>query len=357
MFSHMQQHSVQELHFCQQGPLNAVVALHNLRLGPALGGCRFIEYSNSDLAITDALRLARGMSYKAALAHVPQGGGKAVIMKPKGEFDRVEMFKLFGQFVESLSGRYITAMDSGTQVKDMDIIRSQTTYVSSSSNIGDPSPTTAQGVFLGIQDAVQFCLGKPLKNLTVAIQGLGHVGFALAQHLHNAGAKLIVCDVDAKKVQQAQQLFAAKAVAVDEIYQQNCDVFSPCGLGGILNEDTLKKLDCKIIAGCANNQLSEEHIAQNIHESGRLYVPDYVINSGGLIFASSRYRGLNHQQIQHEVHKLKDTLNKIFVLSKQKNQSCHDIANEMAEHILYGPHFDPKNDDSETHDWNVKEAV
>lgn len=335
MFDLMQHHDVQELHFCQKGPLNAVIALHNLRLGPALGGCRFIEYSDSDQAITDAVRLAKGMSYKAALAHVPQGGGKSVIMKPKGEFDRIEIFRLFGQFVESLSGRYITAMDSGTQVKDMDMIRSQTTYVSSSSNIGDPSPTTAQGVMLGLQSAVQFSLNKPLNKITVAIQGLGHVGFALAQHLHQAGAQLIVCDVDNKKVEQAQALFNAQAVAVDEIYKQPCDVFSPCGLGGILNETSIDLLDCKVIAGCANNQLANESIGNKLHESDRLYVPDYVINSGGLIFASSRYRGLNHQQIQHEVHKLTDTLNKIFVLSKQKNKPCHEIANQMAEHILY----------------------
>lgn len=338
MFDLMQHHDVQELHFCQKGPLNAVIALHNLRLGPALGGCRFIEYSDSDHAITDAVRLAKGMSYKAALAHVPQGGGKSVIMKPKGDFDRTEIFRLFGQFVESLSGRYITAMDSGTQVKDMDIIRSQSTYVSSSSDIGDPSPTTAQGVLLGLQSAVMFSLNKSLKNTTVAIQGLGHVGFALAQHLHQEGAKLIVCDVDNKKVEQAQRLFKAKVVDVDDIYKQSCDVFSPCGLGGVLNSHTLELLDCKVIAGCANNQLAEESIGNKLHKSGRLYVPDYVINSGGLIFASSRFRGLNHQQIQHEVNKLTDTLNKIFVLSKQKNKPCHEIANQMAEHILYAPY-------------------
>lgn len=342
MFDQMHQHAVQELHYCQKGPLNAVIALHNLRLGPALGGCRFIEYSDDTQAVTDAMRLAKGMSYKAALAHVPQGGGKAVIMKPKGQFDRKELFKLFGQFIESLGGRYITAMDSGTQVTDMDVIRTQTTHVGSSSDIGDPSPSTARGVMLGLREAVDFHFGdvnKSLKNVTVAIQGLGHVGFALAKHLNEAGAKLIVCDVDEQKVKQAEQHFNAKAVSTDEIYSQSCDVFSPCGLGGVLNENTLSKLDCSIIAGCANNQLSEESIGQQLHDSGRLYAPDYVINSGGLIFASSRFRGLTPQQIQHEVYKLKNTLNKIFILSKQKNQPCHEIANEMAEHILYGPEF------------------
>ena len=318
MFSSMHAHTVQELHFCQQGPLNAVVALHNLRLGPALGGCRFIEYSSELDAIEDAMRLARGMSYKAALARVPQGGGKAVIMKPKGDFDREELFKQFGQFIHTLEGRYITAMDSGTNVSDMDILRTQTPFVSSSSNIGDPSPSTAHGMLIGIEAAVRFVMKQPLKGITVAIQGLGHVGFTLAGHLHKAGCQLIVCDVDEKKTQLAHKNFGAKVVRINEIYQQACDVFSPCGLGGVLNETTLSLLDCKIIAGCANNQLAHDDVAHTIHKMGILYAPDYVINSGGLVFASSSYRGMNQQQILSEVNKLKDTLDKIFCFIKTK---------------------------------------
>lgn len=348
MFSNMHTQAVQELHFCQQGSLNAVVALHNLRLGPALGGCRFIEYSSELDAIEDAMRLARGMSYKAALARVPQGGGKAVIMKPKGEFDREALFKQFGQFIQGLGGRYITAMDSGTNVSDMDILRSQTPFVSSSSNIGDPSPSTAHGMLMGIEAAVRFLMNQSLAGITVAIQGLGHVGFTLAGHLHEAGCKLIVCDVDEQKTQCAHDQFSAKVVDVKDIYQQSCDVFSPCGLGGVLNETTLPILNCKIIAGCANNQLINDDMANLIHEQGILYAPDYVINSGGLIFASSSYRGMNQHQIKHEVNKLRDTLDKIFVLSKQKNVSCNQIANEMAEQILYG--------ESSNSDW-ILEAV
>lgn len=336
MFSRMHAQSVQELHFCQKDNLNAVVALHNLRLGPALGGCRFIEYDSEMDAIEDAMRLAKGMSYKAALAHVPQGGGKAVIMKPKGEFDREALFKQFGQFVDSLGGRYISAMDSGTQVSDMDVMRTQTLYVGSSSNIGDPSPSTAKGMLLGIEAAVKFAMNTSLKGITVAIQGLGHVGFALAAHLHEAGCKLIVCDVDDAKTKLAEQSFQAKIVSIDEIYSQQCDVFSPCGLGGAINQQTIKQLNCTIIAGCANNQLAHDELALSLHQMGILYAPDYVINSGGLVFASSSFRGMSHQQIDHEIHKLKDTLNKIFVLSKQKNAPCNFIANEMAEQILYG---------------------
>lgn len=342
MFSNMHTHGVQELHVCQQGPLNAVVALQNLRLGPALGGCRFIEYDCELNAIEDAMRLARGMSYKAALARVPHGGGKAVIMRPKGEFDRHELFKLFGQFIQSLGGRYITAMDSGTTVSDMDILASQTAFVSSSSNIGDPSPTTAHGMFLGIQCAVHFLTGQSLQGLTVAIQGLGHVGWRLAQQLHSQGCHLIVCDIDEAKTQKAQQQFSAKVVSINDIYQQSCDVFSPCGLGGVLNKTSVSQLNCKIIAGCANNQLEHDAVAQEIHDKNILYVPDYVINSGGLVFASSSYRGMNGQQIQHEVNKLKDTLEKIFVLAKQKNIATNVIANQMAEKILYG---DPRQPD------------
>ncbi len=336
MFSSMQNKSVQELHFCQQGQLNAVIAIHNLHLGPALGGCRFLEYENEQQAITDALRLAKGMSYKAALARVPQGGGKAVILKPKGHFDRQQLFKQFGQFIQTLSGRYITAMDSGTQVQDMDDIRSQTTFVSSSSNIGDPSPATAQGVALGMLSAVQFKMGQDLKGITVAIQGLGHVGMALAKHLHSSGAKLIVSDVDTQKIKWAKKAFDAHVVAVDDIYSQPCDVFSPCGLGAILNEQTIDQLKCSVIAGCANNQLAQDDIGQALHQNNILYVPDYVINSGGLIFASGRFRGLSAEQITHEVFKLKDTLEKIFILAKNKNTATDQIANEMAEHVLYG---------------------
>ena len=332
----MRSHDVQELHMYNNGDFHAVIALHNLKLGPALGGCRFIEYSSDQDALTDAMRLAKGMSYKAALARVPQGGGKAVIMKPSGEFDRALIFKQFGQAIQSLGGRYITAMDSGTTVSDMDIIRTQTLYVSSSSQIGNPSPSTAKGVALGVVAAVQFKCDKKISGCTVAIQGLGNVGFALAEYLYKAGAKLIVCDVDEKKTRMAAQSLSAIVVSPLEIYDQECDVFCPCGLGGVINDQTIKRLRCRIIAGCANNQLSNEKVGGLLHEKGILYAPDYVINSGGLIFASSNFRNLKQEHIDHEIMRLRDTLNQIFIISKQKNRPCNEIANEMAEHILFG---------------------
>ncbi len=336
MFSLMHQAALEELHFYQRGPLRAVIALHNLKLGPALGGCRFIEYEDEQSAVEDAIRLARGMSYKAALARVPQGGGKSVIMKPKGEFDRQTLFKLFAQCIDELGGRYITAMDSGTQVEDMDCIRELTPYVSSSSNIGDPSPSTAKGVALGIQTAVNFALSSDLDGVKVAIQGLGHVGMALAAHLHEAGAALYVADIDASKTTYAQQHFNAEIVSVDRIHAQPVEVFAPCGLGGAIHETSIHELNCKIIAGCANNQLADASLGDQLHQNGVLYVPDYVINSGGLIFASSRYRGMGEQEINRSINKLKDTLDTIFTLSKNKDRPTHRIADDMAEQILYG---------------------
>jgi len=297
---------------------------------------RHCVHQNESQAIDDAIRLAKGMSYKAALAGVPQGGGKSVIMLPEGDFDRKELFSLFGKFVDSLNGRYITAMDSGTNVSDMDIIRRQTPFVASSSNIGDPSPTTSKGIILGLNEAVEQAFNQSVKGLTVAIQGLGHVGMVLAESLHQQGAKLIVCDVDEQKVDYAVKHFNAKAVSVNEIYSQQCDVFSPCGLGLSINDNTIKQLKCKVIAGCANNQLAHDSLGQQLHDMGILYTPDYVINSGGLIYASSSFRGLSQDKIDHKVSSLKDTLNKIFILSKQKDIPTQIIADEMAEHVLYG---------------------
>ncbi len=335
MFSLMRESALQELHYCQKGDLNAVIALHNLRLGPALGGCRFIEYDNEQDAVIDAIRLAKGMSYKAALAKVPQGGGKSVIIKPKGAFDRERLFYQFAEFVSDLGGRYITAMDSGTQVEDMDCIREVCPFVSSSSELGDPSPSTAIGVALGIKTAVQHRMGQSLKGVRVGIQGLGHVGAALAEHLYAEGAKLWVSDIDAQKVKQAEQQWQATAVAPHEISGIELDVFSPCGLGGTINAQTVDTLKCVVVAGCANNQLAESALGDVLHDKHILYAPDYVINSGGLIYASSRYRGLAQKEIDHSISKLKDTLDKIFMLSNNKNLPTHRIANEMAEQILY----------------------
>jgi leucine dehydrogenase len=333
MFDLMRDVSLQELHFRCNGDLQAIIAIHSTALGPALGGCRFVEYEDTSSAVRDAVRLATGMSYKAAMAGVPHGGGKSVIMKPKS-YDRSRLFELFGDFVNELGGRYITAMDSGTEVADMDIIKSITPFVASSSNIGDPSPYTAQGVVQGIKAAVEVKLKTDIKGLTIAIQGLGHVGFAMAEMLHSLGAKLIVSDVDANKVKRAIAELGAKEVSAQEILFQKCDVLAPCGLGGIINEQTVSKLDCQIVAGCANNQLDTKIIGDHLYEKGILYAPDYVINSGGLIFASCRYHEHTGDEALKKIDHLYLTLKELFERSVAENIAPHVLADRMAEEKL-----------------------
>lgn len=237
-----------QIHFKadQKSGLHAIVALHNLKRGPAIGGTRFIEYDNTELAIRDAMRLGRGMTYKAAISKLDHGGGKAVIIRPKGmtEAQRVEIFTAFGQFVDSLGGSYLTCEDSGTKVSDMNVVRKQTAHVlgfdPGAGSSGDPSPFTAFGVRRGIEAAVQFKLNRDsLKDLHVSIQGVGHVGYYLAQELHRAGARLTVTDVNKEAVDRCVAEFGATAVAPDAIYGVACDVFAPCALGAILNDATL----------------------------------------------------------------------------------------------------------------------
>lgn len=335
VLSVMQQMKVEELHIKQLGDFKAIIAIHNQRLGPALGGCRFIPYDSEGAAIEDALRLARGMSYKAALAGIPQGGGKAVIMRNDEITDRESVLRSFGDFVNSLGGHYITAMDSGTNVYDMDIIEQQTPYVASSGRIGDPSPYTAEGVYQGIQAGLEQ-LGIGFEGLLVAIQGLGNVGFALAEKLYHSGVRLIVADIDRFKVQKAVTKFAATAVAPEDILRQRCDVFSPCGLGGILTNESVQSLQCQLVAGSANNQLAHKPVGELLYQKGILYAPDYVINAGGLIFASGSYHNQNAQNIDQAIKGLKMTLAELFKRSDQQNQAPYHIADQMAEERLYG---------------------
>lgn len=316
--------------------MRAIIAIHSTKLGPALGGCRFIEYADTDAAIKDAMRLAIGMSNKSALANLPIGGGKAVIMKPKGNYDRTAYLKQFGLFINELNGRYITALDSGTQLEDMDIIAEYTPYVASvSTQHGDPAPCTADGVFRGIQAAIQFKLHTTeLKGLHVAIQGLGHVGYRLAERLHAEGVKLSVADINSELVERAARKFNAQVVSVDKIHQVSCDVFSPCALGAVLNSRTIVQLQTTIVAGAANNQLEHTHDGQALFERGILYAPDYVINAGGIIFAATKYGRKPDTEIQQRIEELGHTLTKIFERSAQENQPTNLISDLMAREIL-----------------------
>lgn len=339
MFDKIGQARLGELHFKhdEASQLNAIIAIHNTRLGPALGGCRCIEYRSDDEAINDAIRLAQGMSYKAALAHVPQGGGKAVIVKPKTEFNRAELFRAFGRFVHSLGGRYITAVDSGSTLHDMDQISAVTPFVSGSNLDGlDPSPMTALGVLTGIKAAALHRYGSAdLQHKIVAIQGAGNVGFLLAELLYREGARLLVSDIDSTKVEKVRQLFGAEPITPDHYFSTECHILAPCGLGGVLNDTTLPLLNCDIIAGSANNQLAESRHGQWLHDHGILYAPDYVINAGGLITVSLGHLHKSAAIIRSKTLRIGETLTTIFKRAKTDNLPTSVIADQMAQDILY----------------------
>ena len=341
MFSKMKESRTGELHFrCDEKTgLQAIIAIHDTSRGPALGGCRFIPYQDSSTAIQDAIRLAQGMSYKAALAGVDQGGGKAVIMAPGDGCNRAEIFKAFGEFVESLGGRYITAMDAGTTTADMDVIASQTSHITCTSASGDPAPYTALGVFHGIQACLKSCADLPddLKGVKVAVQGLGHVGEALCGLLHQAGAELIVCDIDHQKVSRCEQAFGAKAVEPSAILSTECDVFSPCGLGGVITADTPHSMKCRAVAGSANNQLASPEAGLSLHRQGILYAPDYLINAGGLVHASLAYNQQPAADIRQRIQGIESTLMQLFRRHLSSGEPTSLIADRMAADALYGP--------------------
>ena len=353
MFKRMQSMQMQAVHcFQTMGPdqhqYRAIITLHNTHLGPALGGCRCLHYAHEQLAFDDAMRLAQGMSYKAALANVQQGGGKAVILLPNNvdvdDVDREFLFSWFGRCVEQLNGQYITAMDVGTQVGDMDVIASQTQHVASASNIGDPAQATANGVMVGIKAALNFKFNNSdFDGKSFAVQGLGHVGWRVAKQLLHLGAEVFVADPEEEKNWQAQAL-GMKVVSVDEILTLPCDVLVPCALGGVINGEIVDQLQCKIIAGSANNQLANDDVALRLSQLNILYAPDYIINSGGLIFASVNYRNNNHESlkidhqsiaevgdlIKQKIDSIYQTLIDIFQQAKQENKDINQVANEVA---------------------------
>lgn len=323
--------------------LQAIVAIHDLKLGPAIGGCRLFEYPDSDAAVHDALRLARGMSYKAAISNLPHGGGKAVIIKPANfdELDRRALFKAFGRFVDSLGGSYITCEDVGTRVEDMDAVRSETEQVlgfdPEQGSSGDPSPFTAFGVRRGIEAAAKFRWDRDdLQDLHVAIQGLGSVGYYLAQELHELGAQLTVTDIDDAAIQRCVDEFDAEAVGPDEIFAVDCDVFAPCALGSPINDKTLPTLQCAVIAGAANNQLAEKRHGVELREREIVYVPDYAINAGGLINVAQEFRGYDEQTARRKTAAIYETIIEILERSARESLPTNLVANRVVEERLYG---------------------
>lgn len=318
--------------------LVAVIAIHSTKLGPALGGCRLLEYDNSNDAIYDAMRLARGMSYKNAVANLPLGGGKAVLIRPKHIEDKVAYFTAYAKFVNELQGRYITAVDSGTLISDMDIVNETCPYVASTTAMqGDPSTFTADGVMHGIRAAVKVKLGKDtLAGLRFAIQGVGKVGMNLVKHLTEQGATVTVADVSQENVDKAVVQFGAHAVSIKDIHKVNADIFCPCALGATLNDETIPEIQASIVAGCANNQIAKFHNGQMLHERGILYAPDYVINAGGVIFAYSAYEKESRLDVNDRVRHIYDVLIDIFERAMTENKPTNVVAEEIAEERLFG---------------------
>jgi leucine dehydrogenase len=341
VFSHLQHHDYGEVHFKRDAAsgLRAIVAVHDTRLGPALGGCRFIHYDTDEAALIDALRLARGMTYKAALASIPHGGGKSVLIRPRTQFDRSAVFRAFGRFVDDLGGHYITAEDSGTGIEDMEVIRTVTKHVTGvkpeHGGSGDPSPFTALGVRRGIEASVKFVLGKSsLEGVRVAVQGIGHVGYHLCRELHELGAALMVADIDPLKAERAHREFGAKVVTLDAIYAADCEVFAPCALGSALNDETIPRLRCKIVAGAANNQLAEPRHGDDLMQRGILYAPDYAINAGGLINVAQEYGGYDEAKSRARTVEIYDTIWEIAERAKKAMAPTYRIADTMVEERL-----------------------
>lgn len=325
-----------EVHFKfdQATGLRAIVAVHSLKNGPAIGGCRLVHYPSVDKALEDAMRLGQMMSYKAALSKLPHGGAKAVLIKPKVIKDREAYFEAYGDFVNSLGGNYITAVDSGTSPEDMDIIARRTNYVTCtvhSKNSGDPSPHTAIGVLRGIEAAVKFKMNRDsLDGLHVTIQGVGHVGYLLAKELHQRGARLTVCDVRPENVQRCVEEFGAAVTSTDDIYDVKADIFAPCALGSILSLNTIKRLQVSIVAGSANNQLAHHHHGAMLHERGILYAPDFALNAGGLIFVAAVYDHSDVKRAGEAVEDIYQTMMDIFERAKRENRPTSEIAETIA---------------------------
>jgi leucine dehydrogenase len=313
-----------------------ILAVHSTTLGPALGGTRFWHYASDEEAITDALRLSRGMTYKNAVAGLPLGGGKSIIIGDNKTRDREKIFRAHGRFVESLGGRYITAEDVGTSTSDMDFVHMETSHVAGlAEKSGDPSPVTAHGVFRAVQASAHQVWGSnSLKGKTVSIQGCGHVGRYLADELHEAGAKLIVSDIDSAKAARVAKVTGAKIVEGDAIFEADADIFSPCALGGIINDATIPKLKVKIVAGGANNQLLEERHGDELARRGILYTPDYVANAGGVINVYGEVAGWDAQRALDKADDIYDTVLKVFDIAESQHIPTYEAADRLAEQRL-----------------------
>ena len=314
--------------------LTAIIAVHSTRLGPALGGCRMWPYASKAEAMTDALRLSQGMTYKSALAGLSLGGGKAVIQGDPRRDKTPALFQAMGRFIDSLGGRYITAEDVGIKVADVEAMGIETNHVAGTpaKGSGDPSPATALGVFEGIRACLRQKFGRAdFAAITIAIQGLGSVGWKVAERLHEAGAKLVVADIHEAILARARNELGAKIVAPEVIYDQSCDVFAPCALGAVINDETLPRLKAGVVAGSANNQLAEARHGAALKTAGILYAPDYAINAGGIINISHEVPAYDHARAFADVARIGDTLLEVFSLAESRGLSTAEAADRLAE--------------------------
>ena len=317
--------------------LKAIIAVHNTSLGPSLGGCRVWNYESEDDALRDVLRLSEGMTYKSALAGLNLGGGKSVILGRVQDIGNEAAFRAFGRMVDSLGGRYVTAEDVNTTPRMMEWVYEETAYVAGLSpelgGSGDPSPFTAWGTFVGIKAAANKLWGSDsLEGKTVAVQGLGHVGMYLVEHLSEAGAKILVTDIKEERIKEMMKFKGVEAVAPDEIYDAKMDVFAPCALGSIVNDDTIDRLKCQVIAGAANNVLADyDKHGKILMDKGILYAPDYAINAGGVINVYGEFEGYNEKRSYDRVNHIYDILQEIWKRSEEEKIPAMDAADILAE--------------------------
>jgi len=340
VFNHPEFDNHEQVVFCSdaESGLKAIIAVHSTALGPACGGCRLWDYVSDEDAVVDVLRLSRGMTYKNAMAGLPLGGGKAVIIGDAKTIKSDALFRKFGQYVHSLSGRYISAEDVNITTKDISIVGEETPFVAGlDGKSGNPGPFTALGTYRGIKAAARHKFGSDnLAGLTVAVQGLGSVGFYLCEHLHKEGVKLVVTDINPAAVDRAVTQFGATAVGLNDIYSVDCDIYAPCALGATINDDTIAQLKCKVVAGCANNQLKEARHGEALRQRGILYAPDYVINAGGIINVSLELReqGYDADESTAMVLKIYDTLLGIFNRADTEGKPTNEVADLMAREII-----------------------
>ena len=339
LFSQLQSYGHEQVVICSEPSvgLKAIIAVHDTTLGPALGGTRMWPYENEQEAIRDVLRLSRGMTYKAAISGLNLGGGKAVIIGDPRTDKTEELFRAFGRFVDSLGGRYITAEDVGIDVQDMEWVSSETKYVTgtpkSLGGSGDPSPVTAYGVYMGIKACCKKVYGNAtVKGKRIAIQGAGHVSSYLAKHLADEGAELFISDIYDDKVEILAEKTDAEIVDPDSIYGLDVDIFSPCALGGVVNDDTIDHFKCDIIAGGANNVLDEEdRHGRMLIDRGITYAPDYVINAGGLINVASELEGYNEKRAHEKASRIYDTILDILEYAEENDTPTYVASNILAE--------------------------